>query len=246
MSLRVPWLVFGLLLVAVPAWAVHVSPNPVLIDAAYRGGEIEVSGPTAPDHQVFVTITGSSIEEDFNRKGRIGPLWANVGKLRISGAPSLCLVASSGGAPKGLDEEVVGAHRLDLAAVVRRTEVKPPRDVALMQREYLRLKRSQGVYGHFAGAVRLVGAGADSRFVARIPWPDRAKTGRYAVDVVQLSRGVVVGHQTATLDVKLVGLPRLISYLAFQKSALYGFLSVVIALSVGFMTGLVFKKGASH
>ena len=71
------------LLLPPPARAVMVEPNPMLIDATFHGATIRVRGVTEPGSQVFVIVTGSSIAERFNRKGRIGPVWANVGALQI-------------------------------------------------------------------------------------------------------------------------------------------------------------------
>jgi hypothetical protein len=39
-----------------------------------------------------------------------------------------------------------------------------------------------------------------------------------------------------------VGLPRLVAYLAYDRSLAYGVISVVIALSVGLAMGLLFKR----
>ena len=246
MHARVLLLILGLWCQASLASALTVEPNPVLVNATFRGGLVRVSGTTEPGSLVFVAITGSRVEEKLNRKGRLGPLWANVGSLRFSGAPRLCLVASSQPVPKNLDPQILAQHPLDLEAVVRQSKVEPATDVALMQREYLRLKKAQGVYGQFVGAVKVTPSGEQATYTASIPWPDKASAGEYAVEVVHLKQGAVIAHEKATLEVKLVGLPGFISHLAFQKSALYGILSVVIALSVGFVTGLVFKKSVSH
>lgn len=246
MRARVLLLVVGLCCTASLASALTVEPNPVLVNATFRGGRIQVSGTTEPGSLVFVAITGSSVEEKLNRKGRLGPLWANVGSLRFSGVPQLCLVASSAPVPKNLDPRVLGEYPLDLEAVVRRSKIEPAKDVALMQREYLRLKEAQGVYGQFVGAVKVTTSGQQATYLGSIPWPDKGSAGEYSVEVIHLKQGAVMRHETATLAVKLVGLPGFVSHLAFQKSALYGILSVVIALSVGFVTGLVFKKSVSH
>lgn len=242
------WLVtLSTLLLPHPAEAVTVEPNPMRIDATFHGATIRVRGVTEPGSQVFVIVTGARIAERFNRKGRIGPVWANVGALKISGVPRLCLIASSTSDTSGLDPRLIDDNLLDLGAVGRRATV----DVAGSERifwlrEYVRLKQSQRLFGFFGNAVRLVTTDAQPTFEATIPWPDGAAAGNYDVAVVHLKGSAVVRTETAALRAELVGLPAWISHLAFQRSRLYGLLSVAVALAVGFLMGLVFKKGGGH
>jgi uncharacterized protein (TIGR02186 family) len=224
-----------------------VRPNPILVDATFHGSTVHVSGATEAENQVFVIISGARTREKFNRKGRVGPLWANVSTVRVSGVPSLCLIASSAPISSGLDRRAIDQHFLDLESVARRAVVEPSgSDTALLRGEYLRLKQSQGVFASLPAGVQVNLPGAQGTFAAAIPWPDAARAGEYTVSVVHVKGGTVLRTETAALQVELVGLPRLISYLAFQRSKLYGVLSVAIALCVGLLTGLVFKKGGGH
>jgi hypothetical protein len=236
-----------LVLFAVPAAGMTVEPNPILVDAGFHGSTIRISGSAEPHSQVFVIISGARVKEKFNRKGRVGPVWANVGALHVSGVPSLCLIASSAPGTAGLDRRLVDENLLDLEAVMNRAILDPSgSDAALVRREYLKLKQSHGAFADMPGTVMSGARGARAEFAVAIPWPDSAGAGRYNVEVVQVKAGAVLRRETSTLELKLVGLPRLISYLAFERSRLYGALSVAIALCVGLLMGLVFKKGGSH
>jgi hypothetical protein len=239
--------ILSVLLVALPAKAVTVEPNPMLINATFHGGTLKVRGVTEPGSQVFVMVTGARIAERFNRKGRVGPVWANVGALQISGVPRLCLIASSTPDTSGIDPRVVDDNLLDLEAVGRRATIDGVgSDRVFWLREYIRLKQSQRVFGSFANGVRLTQTGAQPTFEATIPWPDGAAAGEYEVAVVHLQGSAVVRTEKTALRAELVGLPAWISHLAFQRSKVYGVLSVVVAVAVGFLMGLVFKKGGGH
>ncbi|MBN1608368.1 MAG: TIGR02186 family protein [Polyangiaceae bacterium] len=227
--------------------AVRVDPNPILMDAAFRGGRVHVRGSAEPGAHIFVIVTGARIAEKFNRKGRIGPLWANVGSLSVSGVPKLCLIATSSPAPVETDRSIIDANSLDLDAVVRRAEIEgagASRD--LIQREYVRLKQAQGLFGSFRGGVRVDRTDGRATFEASLPWPKSAAPGDYTVSVVQARGRTVVGREQVALHARLVGLPAWTSDLAFRRGSLYGILCVVVALGVGFLTGLVFKKGGGH
>ena len=230
-----------------PALAdLSVEPDPVRIDATFRGGVIRVRGDAGPGTDVFVTITGAVAKEEFQRKGRVGPLWVNVGRLSVSGAPGLCLIAGSRTPTGLLDRARIEEHLLDLEAVLHGATFEPEgSDPALVRREYLALKRSQGVFGVFDGAVRRE-PGGRSGFEAAIPWPDAAPPGEYTVAVIQAAGGRIVRRETAGLRVELVGFPRFIAEMAFHRSSLYGAMSVGIALAVGLLIGLVFRRGGGH
>jgi hypothetical protein len=249
MYTRVLLTIVFVLLLAEPSAvaAVSVDPNPILIDAGFRGGRIHVRGSVEPGAQVFVIAKGALIAEKFNRKGRVGPLWVNVGRVRVSGVPRLCLVATSPRASEETDRSVIDANSLDLDAVVRHAEIEGAgASRELMQREYVRLKQSQGLFGSLRGGVRVDRTDGRNAFEVSLPWPTSAPPGEYSVSVVQTRGSAVVRQEAVPLHVKLVGLPAWTSDLAFRKSTLYGILSVVVALSVGFLTGLVFKKGGGH
>ncbi len=222
--------------------ALTVEPNPIRIAATFHGLSLRVSGAAAPGTQVFVSISGAALPELFNRKGRLGPLWANVGSVTVSGAPHLFLIAGITPAAT-LPRALVDANRLDLEATVKQASLAPAgADDELLRREYRRLKESWGAYRSFERAIRV----EQGSYRGELFWPDGAPPGTYRVEAVHLREGEVVRRETAVLQVELVGLPGWIAHLAFERSAIYGAMSVVIALAVGFLMGLVFKKGGGH
>jgi hypothetical protein len=224
-----------------------VDPDPILIDATFCGRTIWVRGVSERGDDLFVTITGARVAERFNRKGRIGPIWANTARLSVADVPKLCLIATGTRRSSELGRGIVDEHFLDLDAVARRATVEPAAsDVELIRHEYVRLKQSQGLFGMFEGAVRVNTDGPAATYEAAFPWPDTAPPGEYAVHVLHVRGGVVVRDEPTSVRVEMTGLPRLIADLAFGHSELYGALSVFVALTVGFAMGLVFKRGGGH
>jgi hypothetical protein len=250
MGPRSKWWSRALLLVvlpASPAMGMTVEPNPLLVDARFNGGVVRIGGFADPGSQVFVVIRGTEIKERFNRKGRVGPVWANVGALEVSGVPRLCLIASSGPGSAGLDRRLADEHLLDLQAVSRLAVLLPPgSDTEPIRREYIKLKESQGVFVNLPGTVRIDGKDGRNEFTVALPWPVAGGPGTYRVDVIQVKAGSLERKETSTFAVRLVGFPRWISILAFERSRLYGVLAVASAICVGLLMGLVFKRGGGH
>ena len=230
-----------------PAASFRVDPDRVDVGSFFRGTTLRVSGPLEAGSDVVVVITaGQTVEETYNRKGRIGPFWATVGKVTISEVPALHLIASGGPIATLLSRPEIDANLLDLDALVHRATLKPAGpDRGAVVAEYLKLKQRQGVVGLFEGAIQMRGASSDLSFDAAIPWPAAAPAGRYRVIVRYVRDRKVVGEEGQPLEVAYVGLPRLVAHLAFDRSLEYGVLAVIIALGVGFVMGLVFKRGTA-
>jgi Putative transmembrane protein (Alph_Pro_TM) len=225
-----------------------IDPNPVAIGTFFHGGTVRVRGTVAPGTTVVVVITGQTLEEGFNRKGRVGPFWATVGKVAIAGVPRLHLVASTAPVSTLLPPTAVDEHLLSLEALVRRAIVEPggPNREPLLV-EYLKLKQRQGVVGVFQDAVQISNSSPERSFEATIPWPATAPVGAYRVIVLHVRDWAVVRQSVQPLSVMYVGLPRFISHMAFDQSLTYGVFAVFIALGVGLVMGLLFKRGtAAH
>lgn len=222
----------------------RVEPERVSVGIFFRGTTIRVTGPLEPASDVIVVITGRTIEETYNRKGRMGPFWATVGKVTISDVPILHLIASGAPVSRLLAQAAIDERLVDLDALVARASMQPSDlDRAAVMAEYLKLKQRQGLVGAFEDAVRVSGSSAAPSFEATIPWPAAAPVGTYRIVVLRVSNQRVAHEETRALDVAYTGLPRLIAHLAFERSTAYGVLAVVIALVVGLVMGLLFKKG---
>ena len=225
----------------------RVEPNPVAVGTFFHGGTVHVSGALEPGMDVVVVIAGRTTKEAFNRKGRVGPFWATVGKVTIADVPVLYLIGSRTLVARLLSQAAIDAHMADLDALVRRATVEPASDDrALLVREYLELKREQGVMGVYENAVRVGGSSREPSFEATIPWPTAAPVGTYRVVVRYVQNGAVVREDSRPLDVVYVGLPRVIAHLAFERSLAYGIVGVGVALGVGLFMGLLFKKGTAR
>jgi len=88
--------------------------------------------------------------------------------------------------------------------------------------------------------------GSTKPFAATVSMPPRVPPGEYVVEVFALNHGNIVARTTDHLKVDEVGLPALLSALAFEHGGLYGVLASLIAIAAGLLTGLLFKgsKGA--
>ncbi|MGE5326876.1 MAG: TIGR02186 family protein, partial [Deltaproteobacteria bacterium] len=186
--------------------------------------------------------------EVFNKMGRAGPIWVNVGKISISGIPSVLLIFSSKRVCDCLCREELDKHVLDAAAIKEQIKIKPQVSATeSVADEFLKLKYRQGSYqlenvGVSVAERKVEGQGYSLDF----DWPKNASPGSYRVSVSACRDGNVIHSQEIPIAVEEIGFPATISGLARERPAIYGIISVVAAVLAGFgidfITTKVFKK----
>ena len=66
--------------------------------------------------------------------------------------------------------------------------------------------------------------------------------GNYQIEVLQLRDGFVAGAQTSVLVISKVGLEAEIFDAARTRPAIYGLVSVILAVGAGWTAGVFFRK----
>jgi uncharacterized protein (TIGR02186 family) len=238
------WVVFSAL--ASPAAEPSLTLSPAVIEMGpfYGGAQVRIDGIVAQGSQVAVVVRGADVEEVFNKKARMGPIWINGEKVQISGVPSLFLCFTSAPLSQMLARRAMDENQLDEEAIRSQLVISPPSaDQDALRSDYLSLKRSQGTFRVVEGEVRL---GRDMvsgvPFTLDLPWPKRAAPGSYDVRVYQCLNGEVVAQARAHLEVSEVGIPADLARLAKEHASLYGALCVLLAMAAGFGIDLIVMK----
>jgi uncharacterized protein (TIGR02186 family) len=215
----------------------RVTPAVIEVGSAYSGAQVEVRGEVRIGARVVVMVRGPVKEEVFNRKRRVGPIWINSGKVRISGVPSLLFRYASDPAGAWLSGDSLRSYQLDESSVMEHVRVDPPDPAAdrLIRADYLAMKAQQGMYLFTDGGVLLAEyGGRRASFMATFQWPKNAPPATYEVGVYEILRGSVTRHSSVPLKVVEVGFPATIFDLATNKAPVYGALAVLVAVLAGF------------
>lgn len=221
---------------AAPEPRVRLTPPAIEMGAFYNGARIKVEGTAEAGAAVLVVIRGADVEEVFNRKGRVGPIWVTTGKVHISGVPALFLSYAARPVAAILDRQVVEAQQLDEGALKRQMRVQPrAMDQEIIRDHYLKLKREEGTLQVFDNAVKMGRPGEQGvPFTLELDWPKKAPPARYELRVYQCRDRAIVHQSSMILEVKAVGFPAGMAGLARSHGPLYGFIAVLIAAMAGF------------
>lgn len=87
------------------------------------------------------------------------------------------------------------------------------------------------------------GQGRTTDYSFVFEWPYQAKPGTYKATVYEVRDKKVVGQAEDTFVVKKVGAVNVLSGLLNKHGAIYGIISILVALGAGFGVGAVFGKG---
>jgi hypothetical protein len=251
LSLRTSsWITASLLLVTArasaaescgaPGAAIRVEPAEVEVGMFYRGTKLHVEGTAPADCKVALVCLGHESKVELKRKGKVGGLlWMNVGDVAFEHVPSLFLQSSEldgirPDAPVALGGRLVeGYERMEARVLPAGADEEQRR----LFHEFVRLKEHEQLYLARSGPAR-----ASSSIVSADFWlPASVPPGKYEVQLLG-GRGEPLGVLAASeLTVKRVGLAALISSMAQSHGLIYGIVSVVLAIAMGFLTGVLFK-----
>lgn len=239
-------LVFPCLAVADGTGSITTTPANIRMGAQYDGLGLKVQGTVPAGSDVVLRFTGVADELHLREKGKVfGLLWMNVSTVTLRNVPKVCLIDSS----RSFDElgGIAAPYRLGGLRDAIEIESGTDSEKIDIPHELLLLKQHQGLYSEAAKGVTLgADEGASRTFSAELAIPSALAPGAYQVEAVAFKDGAVVGKYAAAVEAGLIGFPRWLSNLAFDKSLLYGVLATLIAIFSGLAIGLVFQSKGGH
>lgn len=219
----------------------------VSITADFSGEEILVYGavrreapvPRSAPLQVIVTVRGPDTTATVRRKGRVAGIWVNREAVTIDRAPSFYAIETTGPLADILSQTEDLRHRVSIGRVVRAIgSSAEAADAPAFVEALVRLRSEAGLYTVREGAVTLV---EDTLFRADVRLPANLTEGLYRVRMYLTRGGEVVDWQERTILVRKDGLERVLFNLSQRQPAVYGALSLLIALVAGWLAALAFR-----
>ena len=249
MMLRLGGLVLLVLLVGQGSTArasgfiADLSHHLIAITTAFTGSNVLLFGAMdEPGGDVVVIVRGPDTVATVRRKSRVGPVWLNTDELTFTDAPAYYAVAASRPLTEVLAEDDrnrfrIGIDRLGLQALDAAGRLAD--ELASFREALVRNKAREDLYSIDVAQVRFLG---DRLFRTTLSFPANVPPGNYQIEVLQVRDGQVVGAQTSVLVISKVGLEAEIFDAARASPALYGLISVVLAIGAGWTAGALFKK----
>ncbi len=222
-----------------------LSQNRVSITANFSGSEIFVFGAVkreAPAKQgrldVIVEITGPTAPVRVRRKDRLFGIWVNHAEVEVDQAPSFYALAATGPLDEVLTYTEDLRHRIGIDHQVRMTDPGPVTHPQEFRRAVMRLRQRAGLYFDVPWGVQVVDG---TLFTTHIGLPSNLVEGDYTARVFLLHDRQVTDVFRTVIDVRKVGLERWVYTLSRERPALYGALSILLALAAGWTASEAFR-----
>ncbi len=244
----------GLFAVTAPAARAitcEVTPREVPISITYHGAKLTITGQTAPDDDLILKISSEPHDTAMKSYGKVGGLvWMKNGSLEFRGVPGVYLVNTTKDLNIILSETERGQYQLGYDAMAKATKIEDDKGQPADRKwfdEFTRFKEKEMIYKIQQSAFTRQHGERGDTFEIVVNWPYQAPPGIYNIDLLAVNNGKVVDKAVSTFEVKRVGIIAALSKMAVDQAALYGIMSVLIALAAGSAVGAIFKKGGgSH
>ena len=231
---------------------VSLSNHRVEITSNFTGADLVLFGTVEPDtgkttraagYDLVVTVTGPRQTYRTRRKGRVMGIWVNADSREFVNVPSYLAVLSNRPVKEIAKPDVLRRLQIGLDNFILTQRIGPdfadtvtndPFRVA-----FVRLKSDQNLYRQSPVAVTFL---TPAVFRAAIPLPADARIGTYDVDVKLFADGAMITQTKTALEVIKTGFEQYVAEGAADYGLLYGILTVLIALVIGWLASVIFRK----
>ena len=225
-----------------------LSQHSVSLTTSFSGSQLFVYGSVkrvapADDEtplQVIVTITGPVAPVEVRKKERTTGIWINGSAVRVDSAPSFYAVATTGPIRDILSYTDELRYRIGLDHVIQL--IDPPEWAKDEREDYrkavARIRETEGLYSIRPGTVTLL---QNELFETRIKLPADLIEGDYSARIFLLRDKSVIDVFEDKIEVRRAGIGRFIYASAQDYPALYGIVSILVALIAGWLASAFFR-----
>lgn len=255
-SKTVIFLIFGFLIVnlavskeALALLTVNTNHDRVNIDPFYHGCTVNISGLSNPSDADLI-IKVSSVEEPQRLREKVkaaGLFWMNGAELKFQHSPSLYFLYSTRKLDDILSQEEMDRYVIGYPALSRHVDITPVAnddEKTTFFNEFVNFKESSHLYYMSPQKISRTVKDGKEDYSIELKWPSQASPDNYLVTVYAVKNKKVIDKAESHIVVEQTGMVKTLYNMAHNNGALYGILSVLAALSAGFMVAVVFPKKA--
>lgn len=224
-----------------------LSTDNVALNATFDGSEIFVFGAVQPNRDmspdvapldIIITIKGPESNVTVRRKERRFGIWINTDEVTVREVPSFYAIASTRPLDGLLSQTELLRHGIGMSEAVRKVGSHPELgETASFAEAVVRIRQDDGLYTRADDGVSLA---EDILFQAHFALPANLVEGRYAAEFFLVRNRAVTGSAQTAITVEKTGLERWLFNLSRQQPLAYGGLSLLVALTAGWLAAAAF------
>jgi uncharacterized protein (TIGR02186 family) len=231
-----------------PVLVPDISSRKVEIRYSFTGAQLLLFGailypggraPTRPA-DIVVVLRGPVQPIILREKQKIAGIWMNADSNRFRSAPSFYAVASSRPIQQLVDERTAAIYEMGL----QNLQLSPgggalPDKERRFEAGLLELRRRQGLYAEHPNGVEI---NQGVLYRATIAIPSQVPVGSYTAETFLVDRGRVLAAATREIEIGKSGFERYVALAARRHAFLYGLVSVLLSLGLGYAAAALFRR----
>lgn len=224
-----------------------LSQDQVAITANFDGSDILVYGAVARDkplpkgqtQNIVITLEGPAEPLVVRKKARVFGIWANHESVRVDSAPSFYSVSTTGPLFNVISHTEDLRYHISVPLAIREiggtaTAKHPKKFIDAL----IKIRTQEGKYENEIGAVKFRD---NTLFSTRVRLPANLTEGTYKLRIFLTQDRKVIDMSEASIEVRKAGIERWLFNLSADRPALYGILSLFIAISAGWLASAAFQ-----
>jgi len=230
-----------------PILVPDVSQHEIQLRQGFTGTELLLFGAilnpdgtrAAKDYDIVVVLMGPRQSIVLREKRKVAGIWINAESTAFRSAPSYYALASTRPIKDIVDDKTAAIYELGLPWLQLSPigEIDPDEQLRFSE-GLVDLNSRNGLYRQREGSVSV---SEQVLYQARIQLPSSVPIGTYTAETFAISDGVVVATAASKVEIRKVGIERAVADFADSASVIYGLLTVLISVAMGWMAGRLFS-----
>jgi uncharacterized protein (TIGR02186 family) len=228
----------------------QMSRSDVSITSSFSGETLTLFGTIEPSagnpdevvkgpYHIIITVTGPLQKRVAHRMTNNFGIWINTEQVVFDTFPSFYQVLSDARLKDITDPVTLATRSIPLEYQTSRPESANWWDSTVFGNELVRLMQKSG---QFKLSEQGVVFRSDTFYFGQVTLPSDTPPGPYLAHTYLFKNGSVVAEHTDGFSVRKIGFERFVGQAARSQPLLYGLVAVILALSIGWLGGVVFKR----
>ena len=225
--------------------SVRTNNERIGIGAFYHGSRVNITGEADPYTDIIIKITSPEGSQSLKKKGKVaGLLWMNREDLEFRNIPNVYLLYSTKGIEDILSKDEIDKYSIGYSALKRQAEITTISDENEKTKwfnEFIRFKEYSKLYNMTQESIYTIMNDGKLEYSININWQYQAPPGDYTISAYAVKNNMVIEKSESKFIVEHIGTVRMLANMAKNNGAMYGIVSIVIAIIAGFAVGIIFR-----
>ncbi len=214
----------------------------VAISIDFTGNEVLLFGSADQEGDVIVLVQGPRETRTIRKKSRAFGIWYNAESMEFSNVPGYYAISYSGNSLPSLSAGDLQRHELspeNLNMLPVNADDESLERISEFRQALINQLQQQNRIANNTNKLERLG---DNLFRTSFFIPSNAPIGTYRTEVFLVHDGKIVSAQASPLFVSKTGIEAHIYNFAYNYSAFYGFMAIIIAAIAGYIANEVMRK----